>query len=45
MEHSIKESNETTPSITEFIPKDERGVTQSSIDFLNTTLGRDKVSH
>lgn len=45
MESSIKiENNENSiPKLYQFIPKDERGLTQQSIDFLNTTLGRDKV--
>lgn len=43
METTPKEKNENIPSISQFIPIDERGITQQSIDFLNTTLGRDKV--
>jgi len=45
MEPSTKETNtnDKIPTISEFIPIDERGLTQQSIDFLNTTSGRDKV--
>jgi hypothetical protein len=45
MESTLKIENKEESLLTfyQFIPKDERGITQQSIDFLNTTLGRDKV--
>jgi hypothetical protein len=40
-----EKESEKIPTLYQFIPKDERGLTQKSIEFLNSSLGRDKVKY